>query len=42
VERVWEVMARLGAHWGFVPMSREEFFLMGKGNEDDPQARIWC
>ena len=31
VERVWEVYgAAWQRNWGFVPMSREEFFLMGK------------
>ncbi|MBV9742229.1 MAG: hypothetical protein JO099_00575 [Acidobacteriia bacterium] len=31
VERVWEVYrSALAANWGFVPMSKEEFFLMGK------------
>jgi GNAT superfamily N-acetyltransferase len=31
VERVWEVYgAAWAANWGFIPMSREEFFLMGK------------
>jgi GNAT superfamily N-acetyltransferase len=31
VARVWEVYSKAWAHnWGFVPMSREEFALMGK------------
>jgi GNAT superfamily N-acetyltransferase len=31
VERVWDVYGAAWArNWGFVPMSREEFFLMGK------------
>jgi len=31
VERVWEVYgAAWQRNWGFIPMSREEFFLMGK------------
>ena len=31
VERVWEVYGAAWQHnWGFIPMSREEFFLMGK------------
>ena len=31
VERVWEVYnAAWSRNWGFVPMTREEFFLMGK------------
>jgi GNAT superfamily N-acetyltransferase len=31
VERVWEVYGQAWArNWGFVPMTREEFFLMGK------------
>ncbi len=31
VERVWEVYdAAWERNWGFVPMSKEEFFLMGK------------
>ncbi|MBV8732278.1 MAG: N-acetyltransferase [Acidobacteriia bacterium] len=31
VERVWEVyVSAWAANWGFVPMSKEEFFLMGK------------
>lgn len=31
VERVWEVYGSAWArNWGFIPMSREEFFLMGK------------
>jgi GNAT superfamily N-acetyltransferase len=31
VERVWEVYGAAWArNWGFIPMSREEFFLMGK------------
>ena len=31
VERVWEVYGSAWMHnWGFIPMTREEFFLMGK------------
>jgi GNAT superfamily N-acetyltransferase len=31
VERVWEVYGAAWQHnWGFIPMTREEFFLMGK------------
>jgi GNAT superfamily N-acetyltransferase len=31
VERVWEVYGAAWAHnWGFIPMTKEEFFLMGK------------
>ena len=39
VERVWEVYSTAWSrNWGFVPMSREEFFADGQGDEADPQA----
>ena len=40
VERVWEVYGTAWSrNWGFVPMTREEFFADGQGDEADSQAR---